>query len=163
MGKISKKIKMIIPTITFRTLTPFDSRKCWFRGHAWKPNHPAAETHRRHLGRGWAGGAYRRDDEEFAAHQVEDSHGASTVSVCQQGTVMTPHHLSPLRWWVLRHYHPKITKTGISTMFSLAGLCVYIKHKQPIVAVRVLTASTVTRGLLWEHVNINRKTADNRQ
>lgn len=46
---------------------------------------------------------YRRDDKEFAAHEVEKTHGASAVGVGQEGAVMAPCHPSPLGVWVLRH------------------------------------------------------------
>lgn len=46
---------------------------------------------------------YRRDDKEFAAHEVEKTHGASAVGVGQEGAVMAPCHPSPLGVWVLGH------------------------------------------------------------
>lgn len=47
--------------------------------------------------------SYRRDDEEFAAHEVEQAHGAGAVGVAQQGAVMAPRHPSPLGVWILWH------------------------------------------------------------
>lgn len=50
-----------------------------------------------------AGTVYRGDDEQFAAHEVEEAHGAGAVSVGQQGAVMAPRHPSPLGVRVLWH------------------------------------------------------------
>lgn len=47
--------------------------------------------------------SYRRDDEEFAAHEVEKAHGASAVGIGEQCAVMAPCHPSPLGVWVLWH------------------------------------------------------------
>lgn len=46
-------------------------------------------------------GRYRGDDEEFAAHEVEEAHRARAVGEGQQRTVMAPRHPPPLGVWVL--------------------------------------------------------------
>lgn len=49
------------------------------------------------------GCSYRRDDEQFAAHEVEEAHGAGAVGEGQQGAVVTPRHPAPLGVGVLGH------------------------------------------------------------
>lgn len=46
---------------------------------------------------------YRRHDEEFAAREVEEAHGAGAVGVGQQGAVVAPRRPPPLRVRILRH------------------------------------------------------------
>lgn len=64
------------------------------------------------------GHGYRRDDKEFAAHEVEQAHGSSAVGVGQQGAVMAPCHLSPLGVWVLWHCGRRIKKRRLESSYK---------------------------------------------
>lgn len=65
------------------------------------------DTGKRQQGLGQRGAAacaaYRLDYKQFAALEVKQAHGARAVGEGQQGAVMAPRHLPPLRVWVLWH------------------------------------------------------------